>query len=102
MLKYENWYISPASSALSQDMVTNGLCITKLIGIFYVWIQLDDPENFLGVGGGGGGLGLPVLPLQILCQTSFTIAKPIPWESEGVRRSGPPAPPLDLWKSLID
>ena len=45
MLKYENWYISPA---LSQDMVTNGLCIIKLIDSFYARIQSDDPEIFLG------------------------------------------------------
>ena len=49
-LLYENWYISPA---LSQDMVTNGLCIIKLIDIFYARIQSDDPEIFRGGGGGG-------------------------------------------------
>ena len=49
-------------------MVTNILCIIKLIDIFYVRIPSDDPENFLGGGEGHGARSTTVLPLKILCQ----------------------------------
>ena len=91
------------SPAMSNAMVTNDLCILKLIAIFHGRIRSDDPENFLR-GGGATCRSTTVLPLQNLCQDEsdkvLPLQNPYPWKARG---SGPPAhPPLDPCKALID